>query len=220
MPDIEKRLEAFIRTAHGIIIFPGGAGTAEELLYLLGILLHPENEKQTLPVVLTGPESSREYFDELTKFVADTLGDEALAKFKVIIDDPEAVGQYFSNAMSQVREYRKEQGDAYHFNWTLKIEPEFQLPFEPTHDNMAGLNLELKQPKEQLAANLRRAFSGIVAGNVKDEGIRAIKKHGVFTLSGDKALMQKMDKLLAAFVEQGRMKLPGSVYSPCYQIET
>jgi hypothetical protein len=24
MPDIEKRLEAFVRIAHGIIIFPGG----------------------------------------------------------------------------------------------------------------------------------------------------------------------------------------------------
>jgi hypothetical protein len=29
MPDIEKRLEAFVRIAHGIIIFPGGVGTAE-----------------------------------------------------------------------------------------------------------------------------------------------------------------------------------------------
>ncbi|MEX2320066.1 MAG: nucleotide 5'-monophosphate nucleosidase PpnN, partial [Saccharospirillum sp.] len=41
LPDIEKRLEAFVRVGHGILIFPGGAGTAEELLYLLGILLHP-----------------------------------------------------------------------------------------------------------------------------------------------------------------------------------
>ena len=43
MPDIEKRLEAFVRTGHGIIVFPGGAGTAEEILYILGILLHPDN---------------------------------------------------------------------------------------------------------------------------------------------------------------------------------
>ena len=35
MPDIEKRLEAFVRTAHGIVIFPGGVGTAEEILYIL-----------------------------------------------------------------------------------------------------------------------------------------------------------------------------------------
>jgi len=27
MPDIEKRLEAFVRLAHGIVVFPGGAGT-------------------------------------------------------------------------------------------------------------------------------------------------------------------------------------------------
>jgi hypothetical protein len=27
MPDIEKRLEAFVRVAHAIVIFPGGAGT-------------------------------------------------------------------------------------------------------------------------------------------------------------------------------------------------
>jgi hypothetical protein len=37
MPDIEKRLEAFVRLGHGVVIFPGGAGTAEEILYLLGI---------------------------------------------------------------------------------------------------------------------------------------------------------------------------------------
>ena len=29
MPDIEKRLEAFVRLAHGIVVFPGGVGTAE-----------------------------------------------------------------------------------------------------------------------------------------------------------------------------------------------
>jgi predicted Rossmann-fold nucleotide-binding protein len=45
MPDIEKRLEAFVRMAHGIIVFPGGVGTAEEILYLLGILLREENAR-------------------------------------------------------------------------------------------------------------------------------------------------------------------------------
>ena len=38
MPDMEKRLEAFVRLGHGIIVFPGGVGTAEEILYLLGVL--------------------------------------------------------------------------------------------------------------------------------------------------------------------------------------
>ena len=49
MPDIEMRLEAFVRLAHGIIVFPGGVGTAEEILYLLGLLLDPSNAEQPLP---------------------------------------------------------------------------------------------------------------------------------------------------------------------------
>jgi len=210
LPDIEKRLEAFIRTAHAIIIFPGGAGTAEELLYLLGILLHPDNEKQCLPVILTGPKESEAYFSELCKFVELTLGKEALDKL---------VGQKLKSAMANVRNYRKSQGDAYYFNWTLKIDNDFQQPFAPTHENMASLDLHLEQPKQQLAANLRRAFSGIVAGNVKDEGLRAIKAHGPYVLSGEPDLMKDMDKLLQAFVDQGRMKLPGSKYIPCYEIK-
>ena len=39
MPDMEKRLEAFVRVGHGVIIFPGGVGTTEEILYLLGVML-------------------------------------------------------------------------------------------------------------------------------------------------------------------------------------
>jgi pyrimidine/purine-5'-nucleotide nucleosidase len=54
MPDIEKRLEAFVRVAHGIVIFPGGVGTAEELLYLLGILLEPVNAGIPLATTSTG----------------------------------------------------------------------------------------------------------------------------------------------------------------------
>jgi predicted Rossmann-fold nucleotide-binding protein len=219
LPDIEKRLEAFVRTAHAIIIFPGGAGTAEELLYLLGILLHPDNAKQSLPVILTGPKESENYFSELCQFIEMTLGKEALDKFEVIIDNPELVGIKLKSAMANVRDYRKSQGDAYYFNWTLKIENEFQQPFAPTHANMAGLDLHLDQEKQLLAANLRRAFSGIVAGNVKDEGIQAIKQHGRFIISGEPTLMKAMDKLLQAFVEQGRMKLPGSQYVPCYEVK-
>ena len=40
-----------------------------------------------------------------------------------------------------------------------------------------------------LAANLRRAFSGIVAGNVKEQGVQAIEAHGPYELHGDKEVM-------------------------------
>ena len=219
LPDIEKRLEAFVRLGHGIIIFPGGVGTAEELLYILGILMNPANQHHPLPVVLTGPKSSEAYFRSLDAFVRATLGDAVTRYYQIIINDAEAVGQTMKSAMPDIRDYRKAIGDAYSFNWALHIEPEFQLPFEPTHENMAQLNLSREQPPEQLACNLRKAFSGIVAGNVKDRGIKAIEQYGPFKLSGDASLMHMMDKLLQDFIAQKRMKLPGSTYVPCYEIQ-
>ncbi|MGY5612005.1 nucleotide 5'-monophosphate nucleosidase PpnN [Vibrio brasiliensis] len=221
MPDIEKRLEAFVRMAHGIVIFPGGAGTAEELLYILGIMMHPENAEQPLRIVLTGPKESAEYFNSIDRFIGDTLGPDAQKHYQIVVDDPAKVAQIMKQSMAEVRQHRKDTGDAYSFNWSLKIEPEFQLPFDPTHDNMSSLDLHLNQRPENLAAALRQAFSGIVAGNVKAEGIREIERHGPFILDGDATLMKKMDKLLRDFVEQDRMKLPGgTAYEPCYQIKT
>lgn len=218
LPDIEKRLEAFVRTGHAIVVFPGGAGTAEEILYLLGILLHPDNQELPLPVVFTGPEESAAYFTLIDEFIGATLGPAAQARYEVIINDPGRVAQTCQRGMQAVRDYRKQNGDAYYFNWRLKIDVGFQHPFHPTHEAMRALALRRDQPVHRLAANLRRAFSGIVAGNVKLAGIAAVEQHGVFDLCGDHDLMRHMDRLLSAFVDQGRMKLPGTRYRPCYRI--
>jgi predicted Rossmann-fold nucleotide-binding protein len=218
MPDIEKRLEAFVRTGHGIIVFPGGAGTAEEILYILGILLHPDNADMPFPLVFTGPAAAKEYFEQIDQFIGLTLGEQALRRYKIIVDDPAAVAQEMQAGIRQVREFRKARSDAYYFNWGLKIDPEFQKPFRPTHENMRNLSLHKNQETHLLAANLRRAFSGVVAGNVKEEGIREIEKHGKFEIHGDEEIMAPMDKLLQSFVEQSRMKLPGKEYIPCYRV--
>jgi predicted Rossmann-fold nucleotide-binding protein len=218
MPDIEKRLEAFVRTGHGIVVFPGGAGTAEEILYLLGILLHPDNADIPFPLVFTGPQSAAEYFGQIDRFIAETLGDEARQRYKVIINDPVRVAREVQAGICEVRAFRKERDDAYYFNWLLKIDREFQTPFVPTHQNMRNLELHRDQPRHRLAANLRRAFSGIVAGNVKNEGIRAIEQYGHFEIHGDATVMEPTDALLSAFVAQHRMKLPGKEYVPCYRI--
>ena len=61
---------------------------------------------------------------------------------------------------------------------------------------MRNLALHKNQKNHLLAANLRRAFSGVVAGNVKEQGIRAIEKHGHFEISGDPEMMEAMDALL------------------------
>jgi hypothetical protein len=83
---------------------------------------------------------------------------------------------------------------------------------------MRARELKRDQPVHELAANLRRAFSGIVTGNVKEYGIKAIERYGPYELAGDARIMQLLDELLAAFVAQLRMKLPGSAYRPVYRL--
>jgi pyrimidine/purine-5'-nucleotide nucleosidase len=218
MPDIEKRLEAFVRLAHGIVLFPGGAGTAEEILYLAGIVLDPANRDQPLPVVLTGPRSSAGYFEHMSHFIGSTLGAQALERFSVIIDDPAEVARRMVRGMEAVRAFRKERNDSYNFNWLLSIDLELQRHFEVSHESMAALELGRSQPTHRLAANLRRAFSGVVTGNVKEAGILAIERYGPYELSGDPQIMRLLDELLTAFVEQRRMRLPGAIYRPCYRL--
>jgi len=219
LPDIEKRLEAFVRVGHGIIIFPGGAGTAEEMLYFLGILMHPDNKDVPFPLILTGPQSAEPYLQQLHEFVGATLGHEAQQRYQIIVNDPGRVAREMAQGIKEVKQFRRARNDAFHFNWLLKIDESFQRPFEPTHDNMASLKLTRKQPLHELAAHLRRAFSGIVAGNVKVQGIRLIEQHGPYEISGDHDIMQPLDRLLQAFVDQHRMKLPGgSAYVPCYRV--
>jgi predicted Rossmann-fold nucleotide-binding protein len=218
MPDIEKRLEAFVRIGHGFVVFPGGVGTAEEILYLLGVLLNPANEEMPFPFVLTGPAESAAYFEQIDAFIGLTLGEEAQSKYEIIIGEPEKVAQTMMSGMLRVRSYRKKHKDAYYFNWLLQIQPEFQQPFNPSHENMAALHLHRDQPKHLLAANLRRAFSGIVAGNVKPETIVSVRQNGPFEINGESEIMQALDDLLASFIKQNRMKLPGKTYSPCYRV--
>lgn len=217
MPDIEKRLEAFVRLGHGIIVFPGGVGTAEEILYLLGLLLHPENAELPFPLILTGPRESAAYFEQIDQFLRLTLGDAATSRYRIIVDNPAEVAQAMRQGIRKVREHRLKEQDAFFFNWSLHLPVEFQQPFAPTHAAMAGLNLHRDQPAHLLAADLRRAFSGIVAGNVKEEGLREIERHGPFTIDGDRDIMNSLDGLLRAFVAQRRMKIADD-YKPCYRI--
>ena len=218
MPDIEKRLEAFLRAGHGIAVFPGGAGTAEEILYLLGVLLHPLNRDLPFPLILTGSRDNADYFEMIDHFIRNTLGDEAASRYRIIIDDPPEVARAMAEGMESVRRYRQESRDAFYFNWMLTIDPVFQRPFTPTHESMRSLELSRDQQPHQLAANLRCAFSGIVAGNVKAEGIRQVETHGPFEIVGDPEFLKPLETLLTAFVDQSRMKLPGQAYKPCYRI--
>jgi predicted Rossmann-fold nucleotide-binding protein len=219
LPDMEKRLEAFVRMAHAIVVFPGGVGTAEEILYLLGVLLSPRNSGEPLPLVFTGPKSSAKYFEQLHAFIGETLGEAAQQRYKLILGDPEAVAAEVTRGLREVRRDREARDSAYFFNWDLEIGLDFQSPFVATHDSMRALELDRDQPVHDLAVNLRRAFSGIVAGNVREAGIARVEQYGPFELRGDSRIIGSLGRLLEAFVAQGRMRLVApSEYVPCYRV--
>jgi pyrimidine/purine-5'-nucleotide nucleosidase len=217
MPDIEKRLEAFVRLAHTVIVFPGGVGTVEEILYLLGILMHPDNS-ESIPLVFAGAASCRRYFQALEQFLVDCLGDEVKRHYRMILGSPEEVGRAVRAAVDEVHARRRTARQAYYFNWELQIPAELQLPFIPTHERMAALQLRADVPKHELASSLRCAFSGLVAGNIKTFGVEQVRKHGPYKLAGDGRYLASMDQLLQLLVQEKRMKLSEGDYTPCYQL--
>ena len=183
MPDIEKRLEAFVRLAHGIIVFPGGVGTAEEILYLLGILLEPANAGQPLKVVLTGPKYTADYFVQIQHFIEATLGKKAADLLHVIVDDPAEVARYMVGDHGAGARFPPQQQRFVQLQ--LAAEDSAGVPASLRGDARIHARAALyhDQPAHELAADLRRAFSGIVTGNVKENGVRAIEKLGPYELT-------------------------------------
>ena len=221
MPDIEKRLEAFVRLAHCIIVFPGGAGTAEEVLYLLSVLMHEANQGLPYSLILAAPRERKGYFESLDRFIRATLGDEAARHYQIIPGDPERVAKAARKGVERVRRHRMKTQDAYGFNWDLVVSHELQQPFEPTHENMAALELSHGphgRTPAKLASELRRAFSGIVAGNVKAFGIEQIEARGPYQLGGDAGIVDALGELLNQFIRQKRMKINVENYQPCYRL--
>src|SRR5690606_12732549 len=155
MPDIEKRLEAFVRIGHGIVVFPGGVGTAEEILYLLGILLREENAALPFPLVLTGPTASAPYFEQIDQFLRLTLGEAATARQQILMRDPCQVARRRAPGCPTVREHRIAQKDSVFFNWAMHVPFEYQRPFDPSHEAMAGLRLHEGRLAHELASDLR-----------------------------------------------------------------
>ena len=83
---------------------------------------------------------------------------------------------------------------------------------------MNAIEIDEDLPSHVLAANLRRVFSAIVSGNVREDTAALIEKEGPFEINGSARIMGLLDELLAAFVDQKRMKISAGDYSPCYRV--
>lgn len=217
LPDIEKRLEAFVRMAHCLILFPGGAGTAEELLYALALKMDPRNRECQLPMILTAAKEQAPYFEAIDAFIKVTLGEEARRHYEIIIDDPVAVARAAVAGHRAAIQRRHERQEPMYYHSELAVHEVLQKPFVPTHEGLASLQLRRDQPAFNLAVELRKLFSGIVAGNIKEETVALIKEKGPFEITAEPQITATLDRLLHSFVQQGRMKVSGN-YVPCYRV--
>ena len=73
----------------------------EEILYLLTIQMHPDNP-EPVALLFAGPESCREYFQEVDRFLVDCLGEEVRQLYQVIIGSPAEVGRSCRAAIEKV----------------------------------------------------------------------------------------------------------------------
>ena len=146
------------------------------------------------------------------------MGASATNLYKIILDSPHEVANYMEQQMLAVQKYRHKINDAYYYNWRLKIDKKFQVPFYHNHENMKKMNLRMDQQPHLLAIDLRKSFSAIVEGNIKQAGISCVAKYGPYEISGDKKITAIMDNLLRSFIEQGRMIIEHEKYEPCYRI--
>jgi hypothetical protein len=112
-------------------------------------------------------------------------------------------------AFDVVRRSRRRAGDAYNYNWLLKIPREFQLPFEVSHASMASLALSMDQPAHERAGKPASRLSGIVAGNVK--GGHPPDRAEAVRDPCRAADRKPLDELLRGFVAERRMKLVGNI---------
>ena len=147
------------------------------------------------------------------------MGEKATKYYQIVIEDPCRVAKLVKQSVLELTEYRLKHGDSFHFNWRLKVTEEWQIPFEPTHQSMSELNLSKDQPIHELALNLRKAFSGIVAGNVKPDGVALVEEKGPFVIRASQDISESLSRLLQAFVKDKRMTLPTREYVPCYRVE-
>ncbi|MEK6797131.1 MAG: pyrimidine/purine nucleotide monophosphate nucleosidase domain-containing protein [Spirochaetota bacterium] len=220
-PDIEKRLEAFIRMSRAGIIVPGGPGTFEEILTVLWIKMHPRNKKFRFPLYLCQPVQSRSYFRGIVSFLEDTfdIDFEKTGLFRMFESDaentddrtldPRRIAPMLLDDMRETKEYyeRLSKRTGEHFfplwDWNVHFPERLQKPLHITKDFVESLCFDRKMAPDELFFSLRSLSSAIVEVNVRDREF--LRKYGTFKLKGDPSILHRVDRLFQEFHRDGRM---------------
>ena len=117
----------------------------------------------------------------------------------------------------KVKEQRIAQKDSFFFNWGIDVPLEFQQPFVPTHERWRGWTCTTGASRMNWRPTCAARSPASSPATSRRTGMRRIEAHGPFEIHGDPDIMQALDALLRAFVEQRRMKISGE-YRPCYRV--
>lgn len=220
-PDIEKRLEAFVRMSRAGLMLPGGVGTLEEILTILWIKTHPKNRGLHFPLYFCQPVQSGEYFKNILDFLKLCFGidfieaghlryflSDGLAKDKSELDPRRVAFELWDEMEDNAEHFTKENHDEREtwgplWNWDVFFPESLQKPLAITHEFVESLRFERGMPMEDLFFSLRSLCSAIVETNVRDRTL--LERKGPFKIKGDPVILQAVDVLFQGFARDQRM---------------
>jgi predicted Rossmann-fold nucleotide-binding protein len=221
--DMEKRLEAFMRTGQGLVVFPGGIGTLEEILYLLSVTLHAENEHNAaVPVIFTGPDSASEYYGHITTFLAKVAGSEAAdyVNDRLVIGSAKSVANAVVASLVDRDRQREQNGveDRFDplFDHHITIPEISQHPYSPSAENIQSLNSfferqqghDVETRKEVVAARLRQLVHVVFRMTLnKRAGMAGMAGLEGASLSLPEVVRQPLKELMEQLRLDGRLKV-------------
>ncbi len=205
-PDVEKRMEAFIRASHRGRLHPGGAGTVEELLTFLGVKSHPANQDLVYPLDLV--EGGRgDYSQRILRWLRACFGNALDPLFEIHVGSAQeyATHVHWSNAQFDWMQL---------WNDELFVPTEVQEPFNVTFDAIESLDLSRDQEPFDLIVNLRRFFSALVYLSVKYPDEVEAWNGELPRVHGNRRVIEATDELIRGFEADGRMKIEGEYRRP------
>ncbi|THB69694.1 MAG: DUF3412 domain-containing protein [Desulfovibrio sp.] len=209
-PNIEQRMEAFIRASHRGRAHPGGPGTIEEILTMLALLSDPHNREIPFEFDLV-EQPGGEYFKALQEYLHTCFGNAVDGMYTIFLDPPHKYAQHLA-------ETTKKLPMRYLWNDDFRFDPRFQKPFEVTFESMEALDLTRDQEPMDLLINLRRFFSSIVHLSVRDPDMLDSWGDERPLIRGDKKIVTATNDLVKRLEDQDRIH-PNKKYATPFRIE-
>ena len=199
-PNIEYRMEGFIRSAHRGRVHPGGVGTLEEILTMLAVRSMPENRDIPFEFDMVEREEGT-YFLELDQYLGLCFKDALAGLYTVHRGSPSRYARHVHETSSHLPM-------RYLWNDDWRFAPEVQHPFEVTFQSMEGLDLSRNQSPYELMAQLRRFFSAVVHLTVKDPDMLDSWGDDRPLIHGDTDILRATEAVYSRLCAQGRIHTP------------